>query len=586
MTSSDRPSPASPASDVVVRNPYRVLGLSGDTSWSEIQSAARRLRDAPEPGTESTPWDLPWLGPVPRTEADVERALARLADPNRRIHDRLFWFHERVAESAVYELNPTTIRDALEGWSATSQPLARHDAAVVALLAAITLDPDVKKSSLWRRAVNEWEEALALEPYWLDVLRLEMEGGFENPASLADVREVRERGTRLVTEPLLAYAREAVIAEDLPRAARILAVLREVLPEDVFANRCGDLAEHVWGSFDADWNADARGKPPEPAEDAATRLTSLETQNPALWDFAAVQTDDSVPDGPVPPDDRAVAEGSGVADSPETIDTPRADDAGDPAPPAAPRDETASRTPPTPAAEDASGAPVPEAPPTPTPPRRDPGEETGSAGPAGTRSTAPEPTRAEPTRAEPAAAEPARSGPRDRPRAGPRAPRWRRLGPIALIAVVASLVIVTLAIFLSRPRPGAEAGATPADATVLRGVERRMDTIDAALAQALLERNEIDEEIELARESVEGYQTLVEDYERRIARRLPADRSAYRRVVGLRDEARSRLDAVLADRRAVEERIDRLERIGSSLVAEWNAVGASRRGATERLPSP
>ncbi len=585
MTSSDRTLPASPASDVVVRNPYRVLGLSGDTRWSEIQSAARRLIDAPEPDKESTAWDLPWLGPVPRTEADVERALARLADPNRRLQDRLFWFHERVAESAVYELNPTTIRDALEGWSATSQPLARHDAAVVALLAAIALDPDVKKSALWRRAIEEWEEALGLEPYWLDVLRLEMEGGFENPASLADVREIRERGTRLVTEPLLASAREAVIAEDLPRAARILGVLREVLPEDAFANRCGDLAEHVWGSLDAPWGADAREEPAEPEAEAAPRPATLETQKPEMWDFAAGRPDDAAADADAPPrpDDRADTDRSSVAGSPETIDAPPVDDAETPAAPAPPRDEPADEAPPVPVAEDAAGAPVPEASPTPSaPPRRESEEEAGPAEPGGTRPSAPEPNPPEPTRAEPD-----RPGPRDRPRAGPRVPRWRRrLGPVVLIAAVALLVIVTLAVLLPRPRSGVEAGATPAEATVLRDVERRMDTIDAALAQALVERNEIDEEVELTRESVEGYQTLVDDYERRIARQLPADRSAYRRVVGLRDEARRRLDAVLADRRAVEERIDRLERIETSLIAERNAVGASGREATDRLPSP
>lgn len=587
MTSSDRTHPASPAGDVVVRNPYRVLGLPGEARWSEIRSAAERLLDAPDPSGETTPWDLSWLDPLPRTEADVERALTRLADPNLRLRDRLFWFHERVAETAVYELTPATIRNALEGWSATSQPLARHDAAVVALIAAIALDPAVEKSAIWRRAVEEWEEALTLEAYWLDVLRLEMEGGFEDPASLADVREIRERGTRLVTEPLLGYAREAVIAEDLPRAARILAVLRETLPEEVFENRCGDLAEHVWGSFDADWSPDARKEPLEPTDDSTSRAGAIDTQNPALWDFAADEEEAPAEPGETEAheamarmDEPGPSEGGAEPDEPGPSEPPEPESSEPPAGPdepavVVPPPATPSEPPPTPS----EPPPTPDAATAPdeAPPGASPATEPSSEAP----DTAPVDER-------PAASdEPGPAPARTRPRTDDRVSRWRRRpGPLPLIAAVVALVVVTLAALLPRLRSGAEAGATPADATVRRDVERRMDTIDAALAEALVDRVEIDEEIGLLRESVEGYQTLVDDYERRMARRLPADREAYRRVVGLRDDARRRLEAALADRRAVEERIDRIERIGSDLIAEWNAVGDSDAGDTERLPSP
>ena len=600
MTSSHESHPATPASVTVVRNPYRVLGLPGEASWERIRASAERLLELPEPEKESTPWDLPWLSEVPRTEADVERALTRLGDPDHRIRARLFWFHERVAETAVHELTPSTIRNALEGWSATSQPLARHDAAVVALLGAITLDPEIQKSSLWRRALEEWEEVLDLEAYWMDVLRIEMQGGFEHPASLADVREVRERGIRLVVEPLLGVARQAVVEDELPRAARTLAVLREALPEDVFKTCCGDLAEHVWGSFDADWSPS--GEPPETPERKAPKAASIDTQNPGLWDFATEETGGDAEvaatgtgEPKEPADLSEPVESAGTVDparpvdsvepvdSTESVESIEPVDSAESVEPIEPADSTElpSDSPPADAVE-------PAAPPRPTDPS--PAEntpeppETLEPAPAVEREERPVPTD-ESVAKEPSPVAAASTS------SDSRADRWAtRYGDsarrISLVAAVASLVLVATAVLLPRLRSGGEAGATPAQTSIRAEVERRMDTIDAALAHALVERAEMDVEIGLLREAVEGYQVLVDDYERRMARRLPADREAYRRVVALRDEARERLDAALADRRALQDRIERLERISSGLIDEWNAAGASDTEATERLPSP
>lgn len=580
MTSTDNDL-ASPASDAIVRNPYRVLGLPGDATWAEIRSAADRLLEDPEPEKQTTPWDLAWLGPPPRRPADVERALARLADSRRRLPDRLFWFHERFAESAVSELTPATIRNAMEGWSATSQPVARHDAAVVALIAAIALDPRVEKSEIWQRALEEWEEVLQQEPYWIEVLRLEMEGGFENPASLAELREIREQGLHLVSEPLLAHAREAVIAEDLPRAARTLTVLREVLSEEEFSTHCSELAEHVWDGFDEAWSPDASAKPQAPTDDPAPREPSFDTQNPALWDFAAEEAGKPVEPVIEPRQREAGSRGPG----PERPATPK--------PPRAPEPPRATEPPRALEPEEGEAAPVRPAPPSDGDVRGDdPADAVSTTEPD--RSA--EETDTAVTEVPPVAdSDPPTPAPADRAsteeparpirEAGARGGAPRFGTPSLLAAAVAFLVVVTAAALVPRFRSSTEAGASPPD-SILRGiVEGRMETIDAALAEALVDRTEIDEDVDLLRESVEGYQTLVEDYERRMARQLPADRGAYRRVVGLREEAWARLDSVLFDRRALQERIGRLERIGSDLIAEWNAVGRSG-SETERLPSP
>lgn len=566
MTSRDGPEPASPASEPVVRNPYRVLGLSGDATWPEIRAAAARILDEPEPERHATAWDLPWLGAVPRSPAEVERALARLGDPHTRLRSRVFWFHERVAESAVYELQPSTIRNALEGWSSTALEVARHDAAVVALIAAITLDPDVRSSALWQRALREWNEALDLEAYWMDVLRVEMEGGFESPASLAEVRDLRDRASEMVSEPLLVYAREAVIAEEIPRAARTLAVLREVLSREAFTARCGDLAEHVWGSFDADWTPRPVVAPDEPAPEPVRDDEPLvHTQNPGLWDL----------------DDEAEAEDLSAARDllpEEPAPAPERDDAGPTPEEAAPEPAIEARAP-EPDSEPATPEPDSELPP-PEPPTVEP-----RVAEAPERDAAEPSPRAAPLRSPDAEEADGTRPPRPDPAPRPRDRRARRrVRPAVAAAAVAAAVLAS--VFLPRFRPETEAGAAPADRVLRVDIENRMDMIDGLLAEALIDRHRSSVEIDVLEESLDGYQTLVDDYERRMARRLPADRTAYRRVVGLRDEAKAELDRAVEGRAGIEARIGRLRDLAAGLVEEWNAASVPAGAASDREPSP
>lgn len=68
-----------------------MLGLTPRASWPRIKRAAETLLaalEAGEPGADS--YDTP-LGPRPRTEPLVLRALTRLRDPDERIQHELWW---------------------------------------------------------------------------------------------------------------------------------------------------------------------------------------------------------------------------------------------------------------------------------------------------------------------------------------------------------------------------------------------------------------------------------------------------------------------------------------------------------------
>ena len=73
---------------------FESFGFSANATLSEIHKAAesmkRRASLAPVTMEEA---DIPALGMVPRTEADIRAATGRLTNPTLRLRERLFWFH-------------------------------------------------------------------------------------------------------------------------------------------------------------------------------------------------------------------------------------------------------------------------------------------------------------------------------------------------------------------------------------------------------------------------------------------------------------------------------------------------------------
>jgi hypothetical protein len=253
-----------PKSELILRNAYRVLGLPGEAGWQEIEAAAARER--------GTGWDLPWLGTVTRTPARRGLALNRLVDPYQRLRERLFWFHEAAAEEAVEDLEPAFLRNAMEGWAATTVVAARHDAALVALLAAIVLDPHVEDAPLWRTTLMRWREVLESEEYWVAVIRVEREGAFEFPAPFAEIYELRENALAMIAEVLNGIARSAVLSGDTDAARRAIEVLRETLPKKIFDMRIGNLA----GRLAEDRVVPTAGSALDPFHAAVREIPSLE----------------------------------------------------------------------------------------------------------------------------------------------------------------------------------------------------------------------------------------------------------------------------------------------------------------------
>src|SRR6266436_5143949 len=89
-------------------NAYRVLRLSANATLSEIHKAGAGMRRAVALGfADATKDDIPLLGDISRTEADIRAAIGRLENPIQRLSDRLLWFHFPSEPSDEHPVRPS-----------------------------------------------------------------------------------------------------------------------------------------------------------------------------------------------------------------------------------------------------------------------------------------------------------------------------------------------------------------------------------------------------------------------------------------------------------------------------------------------
>jgi len=413
-------------------------------------------------------------------------------------------------------------------------------------------------------------------------MRVEMEGGFETPASLGDLRDLRDAALSHPAGVLLDRARAAILDGEGQVATRALGVLREALPTPLFDELCGELAAHLWGGATSTTPTRKTQQAQSPPKPAPPKRVVLEptVEPPAPW-AAPPASSTSEPEPAEPAAEAPAAGAPAVADLPAEPPVPRID--------RRVMSERLARlramstaTPPV----DRAPEPVDPAPepvvhthePIPEPlPVEEPRAEIPAPPPA---DEAPIPAAAaqiplsplEPIVAEPAPAEPAEATPSE-----PAFPRWSlpRVSRRVLAGAALAAAIATLFLLAPWPRsfhPSGPVVATPPENPMRATLFTRMEAADDAVARLLMERAENHTERAFLRRTIADYRTLMDDYHWRMQRSLPYDPVGYSRVNGyLRDDL-ARYLASTADARAIADRYNALLREHSRLVDQYNEL--------------
>ena len=79
--------------DIIINNPFRILGLSATASDKEITKRVSEIEVYLKIGKQiQYDFDFPFFGKIKRTPETIQEAANRLNKPADRIHYSLFWF--------------------------------------------------------------------------------------------------------------------------------------------------------------------------------------------------------------------------------------------------------------------------------------------------------------------------------------------------------------------------------------------------------------------------------------------------------------------------------------------------------------
>ena len=253
-----RPRPAPGEFPPVGRSAFRLLGLAASASEREVFDAAASLRLALKLGVEKRfEADARWLGPLARGESEVRDALGRLSDPTSRAAERVLWFHAPPAAGV----------DSLDGLRARSDALrgaggwwAAHDAALLMLAGVSRLDPTLGAPAAWAEAFGLWRALWEAEEFWSLLVAADLLGEYEQLVTYGEVKALRGRVPRLVSEPLAERAKTAAVRGEMTFCRRALAVLRgaglpTALVEEYENDILGPLEDHLQEECDAVFSA-------------------------------------------------------------------------------------------------------------------------------------------------------------------------------------------------------------------------------------------------------------------------------------------------------------------------------------------
>jgi hypothetical protein len=218
------PLPAAPPLrfPLVTQNGFRAFGVPANASRRELLAADGSFRRALKLDmAKPTDWDLPWLGGVDRTEATLQNATGRLADVERRLIDRLFWFGPDAQD--LVKLSPEAAR-ALS--STTGNPDSDHDAALLMLLHLAYTDSLFADTGRWQASITAWISAVSKDDYWTLLLDRDRDGDFEPAANDDDLSAVRHRANQLALAAIAEAGKAQAAAGNEAVVSRIVQLVR------------------------------------------------------------------------------------------------------------------------------------------------------------------------------------------------------------------------------------------------------------------------------------------------------------------------------------------------------------------------
>lgn len=315
--------------ELVLNNPFRVLGLPATASTRDITKRISDLETFAELGkTKTYPHDFPGLGALDRSLEAIKDAARKIEQAEGRLFHSFFWFRagDSVDELALDSLAAGNVDEAVELWDkqlgkkGTKKYTWRLNRGVLRLVRANggTLDKDemdealedlgfvidddlddsiqdvlsgnesgLDRESLWRRVVDEvvgLVQSAAGTPYGKNALKI-VESFWSFPA------EARDYASSKIVNPLIEEVKDAIKVSEGLRADENLESLKAKNQLDKVEKIIKDL-EEVLGEEDIRFQTIANAYADEVCDCAVKALNKFKDPKLAM---SLIQWADSLP---------------------------------------------------------------------------------------------------------------------------------------------------------------------------------------------------------------------------------------------------------------------------------------------------
>ena len=249
-------------------NAFRVLGLLTNATTSQIVARANELKVKNsmefDGGYE---YDLPWLGPMDRSEENISSAVQRLEDPVRRIKQELswFWVQNDVDRSAIKVLTDRQPSVAADLWLKASglkmsdltakniSPLTTPDALTAIHNLFILFQATLLRNELMAKedevinllnsptSEEDWAISLKLfnflydNPKFWDLVKKRMEAMQDRRLQTISLDEIKESALNNALSAHFYLITQALSGKDLPMLDKHIEILENAnMPVDLY----------------------------------------------------------------------------------------------------------------------------------------------------------------------------------------------------------------------------------------------------------------------------------------------------------------------------------------------------------------
>ena len=108
--------------NIITQNPFRVLGLTGNSSERELQKQIGIIKRYAEIGKSKTfDYDFEFMGDFSRSLVDIQQAASRIEQAHKKLHYSMFWFvkNNKFDEIALNNIKDQNTEKAIEIWEKT-----------------------------------------------------------------------------------------------------------------------------------------------------------------------------------------------------------------------------------------------------------------------------------------------------------------------------------------------------------------------------------------------------------------------------------------------------------------------------------